>query len=274
MVRPFAAWLAAPFLLVVLSLVTTQPGHAQSGLLELSGTAVDFGAAEIDAVTGPRSIVVTNRSDLPVTIAPLEVSLSSEAFGVDVSACLDVTLDAGESCSLAFTFVPTAAGAAEATGTISATVLGLPIADREVRLTGVGEVAESGPAPTPTEPAPAPTETAPAAAPSETPAPTETAPGLPATPRSDPSPDSAVTVRADRPILPAAPTPGTDSRDGTRDTLARAASPLVPAGRRPAEVVLLGAFALTTVGYVIALAWTWYARHRREPAGRDAPSPG
>lgn len=61
MVRPSTAWLAASSLSLLLCLVIAPPGHAQSGLLELSGDALDLGTAEVGAVAGPRSIELTNQ---------------------------------------------------------------------------------------------------------------------------------------------------------------------------------------------------------------------
>jgi hypothetical protein len=107
--------------------------------LRVTPSAVEFGASSVGA-TKSRTVTVTNRSDEPLTLSAGWATDSSldPGFGFPTGdSCLQhevEVLQPSQSCTLTFTFVPVAAGVAEATFAFS--IDGWQTTEDRIRLKG------------------------------------------------------------------------------------------------------------------------------------------
>jgi|GEM_PF-3324504 len=136
--------------------------------------AQDFGTITVDTHGDPVELEVTSDGVGAVTFPAAAASLAGDQFALGADGCAEAALEPGESCTVAVSFAPTAAGAATGVLSIQDTE-GLLV---EVDLSGEGKAPVVEPGPEPEEEAPtsgggtdsAPADDAPTSAASGTPA--------------------------------------------------------------------------------------------------------
>jgi hypothetical protein len=119
----------------------TGEGTGAAPILTIAPAALDFGAQPVGVTSATQNVTFTNSGSEALNISGFAITgNNSTSFGYaakGASACMlpSATLAAGASCTLAVDFVPSAAGAASATLSITDNALGSP---QSVGLSGTG----------------------------------------------------------------------------------------------------------------------------------------
>jgi hypothetical protein len=94
------------------------------GILTISPTTVDFGSVPVSATSAPETVTLANVGNAPLTVNPL--TAPSAPFAVAGGSCgaPPITIPNGGSCTLVYTFTPTAPGPATQTLTVTSSGLG------------------------------------------------------------------------------------------------------------------------------------------------------
>jgi hypothetical protein len=110
--------------------VVTLTGSGTGAAVSLNPTSVNFGSVDVGTVSPQQSVTLTNTGN-----ATLNITSVTTASPFTVNNHCSSTLNAGDSCTIALNFAPTAGGTANGTLTIADSALNSP---QTVSLTGVG----------------------------------------------------------------------------------------------------------------------------------------
>jgi hypothetical protein len=89
--------------------------HGAPGVIAPSATAINFGGQRTGTIGPANTLTLTNEGPGAATISALDVDGAGAGdFGGDASACTDVTLRAGDSCSISLVFSPESIGPSSA----------------------------------------------------------------------------------------------------------------------------------------------------------------
>jgi hypothetical protein len=85
--------------------------HGAPGVIAPSATTIDFGGQRTGTIGPANTLTLTNQGPGAATISAVDVDGADAGdFGGDASACTDVTLPAGGSCSISLVFSPESIG--------------------------------------------------------------------------------------------------------------------------------------------------------------------
>ncbi len=123
------------------SVVAVAPNITVTGTpaVTLSANTVPFPIVPMNSTSTVSTVTVTNSGNGPLTFSSIAITAGANPgdFAIDPSTTCstDVTLAAGTSCTLAFTFTPAATGARSATATLTDNAIP---ATQNISLTGTG----------------------------------------------------------------------------------------------------------------------------------------
>ena len=109
----------------------------------ISATSVAFGNVVVSTTSAVRSVILKNTGAASITINSLSVTAGTPYAIKPTSTCLNPTLAAGASCTVALTDTPTSLGA-EPAGTLTITTTAPINGTQTVSLSGTGVTATSG----------------------------------------------------------------------------------------------------------------------------------
>ncbi len=112
--------------------IVTLSGNGNPGVIGLSPATLSFGRQKSETVGDARSVVLSNRSKVPLQVGRVAVtgdfSKSSNCDGIDIAV--------GSSCTVSVTFAPTTTGRRTGALTLSG---GAPTKPAQVNLVGIGD---------------------------------------------------------------------------------------------------------------------------------------
>lgn len=102
--------------------------------LSISPTSIDFGNVPVGTTTAPQTVTLSNTGNASLTVDPLTAAAAPFARAGGTCSAPPITLTAGSSCTLTYTFAPTVTGAANQTLTVTSSGTG----SGTIALTGNG----------------------------------------------------------------------------------------------------------------------------------------
>lgn len=104
------------------------------GILSIAPTSVDFGNVAVGATSAVQTVTLSNTGNVSLTVDPLTAAAAPFARSGGTCSATPIALAAGASCTLTYTFSPTAAGVANQVLTVTSSGTG----SGTIALTGVG----------------------------------------------------------------------------------------------------------------------------------------
>lgn len=108
----------------------------------LSGTSLAFGSVVVNTTSGSQQVTLTNTGTAALAITGIALGgANASDFAAAGGTCVTGNLNAAASCTLAYTFTPTASGARAATVTVTHNAANKVGSTSVVNLSGTGSVA-------------------------------------------------------------------------------------------------------------------------------------